>query len=247
MDRHVLAGIGLTGSALDCLGALYLAYDLLGGEHGPLRTLTRGVTYSVIFGLGFGIPLGLVFGVFAGLTWGPTIALEYAREASPKPRYVFWAESLFSLVRGIGLGAGTAYLYGIRFGVTYCVLSTLGQMVAYRRGVRPGLDYHQKRRPHLSRRLLMAAVVRTAGYMVAGLLSGLVAHKEAQTLGFGIEAGLVIGLATALGGFVSPYVEWWADHLPERRLGAFGIILILIGFVLGSAEHWAELLDLPVK
>jgi hypothetical protein len=63
---------------------------------------------------------------------------------------------------------------------------------------------------------------------------------------FGIKAGLVIGVATGLAGFFSPYVEWWADNLPERRLGAFGIILILIGFVLGSAEHWVELFDLPV-
>jgi hypothetical protein len=43
---------------LDVLGGLYLAYDLLCGQHGPLRLLTRAVTYSVIFGIGYG--LGLV-------------------------------------------------------------------------------------------------------------------------------------------------------------------------------------------
>ena len=41
MDKHALALISIIGSSLDVLGALYLAYDLLGGEHGPLRTLTR--------------------------------------------------------------------------------------------------------------------------------------------------------------------------------------------------------------
>ena len=247
MDRHVLAGIGLAGSSLDCLGALYLAYDLLGGEHGPLRTLTRCVTYSVIYGLAFGAPFGLVFGVSAGLATGCTLGMEYAREASDKPQYGFWAESIFSLIRGIGWGAGTAHLYGIRFGATYCILSTLGQMVAYSRGVRPGMEYKQKKRPHFSWVLAGAAVVRTVGYAVAGLLSGLVAHNESQVFWFGIKAGLVIGVATTLGGFVSPYIEWWADNLPERRLGALGIILILIGFVLGSAEHWTELLDIPVQ
>jgi len=40
----------LRGSGLDVLGSLYLAYDLLGGRHGPLRLLTRAVTYSVVFG-----------------------------------------------------------------------------------------------------------------------------------------------------------------------------------------------------
>jgi Kef-type K+ transport system membrane component KefB len=149
--------------------------------------------------------------------------------------------------RSIGFGTGTAYLYGFRFGATYRILSTLGQMVAYGRGVRPGMEYKQKKRPHISWVLVGAAVVRTIGYTMAGLVSGLVAHKESQVMWFGIEAGLVIGVATAFGGFVSPYVEWWADNLPERRLGAFGIILILIGFALGSAEHWATLLDVQVR
>ena len=44
MDKHTLALISIIGSSLDVLGALYLAYDLLGGEPGPLRTLTRAVT-----------------------------------------------------------------------------------------------------------------------------------------------------------------------------------------------------------
>ena len=35
------------------LGSLYLAYDLLGGQHGPLRLLTRAVTYSIIYGIDF--------------------------------------------------------------------------------------------------------------------------------------------------------------------------------------------------
>ena len=53
IDRHTLALVSIVGSSLDVLGALYLAYDLLGGEHGPLRTLTRGVTYGALFGGGY--------------------------------------------------------------------------------------------------------------------------------------------------------------------------------------------------
>jgi len=37
MDKHTVALISIIGTSLDVLGALYLAYDLLGGEHGPLR------------------------------------------------------------------------------------------------------------------------------------------------------------------------------------------------------------------
>jgi hypothetical protein len=46
IDKHTLAPISIVGSSLDVLGALCLAYDLLGGEHGPLRTVTRAVTYG---------------------------------------------------------------------------------------------------------------------------------------------------------------------------------------------------------
>ena len=66
IDKHTLALISIVGSSLDVLGALYLAYDLLGGEHGPLRTLTRGVTYGVLFGTGYGLALGPVFGLASG-------------------------------------------------------------------------------------------------------------------------------------------------------------------------------------
>ncbi len=43
IDKHTIALISIIGCSLDLLGAMYLAYDLLGGEHGPLRTLTRAV------------------------------------------------------------------------------------------------------------------------------------------------------------------------------------------------------------
>lgn len=61
------------------LGALYLAYDLLGGEHGPLRTVTRGVTYGALFAAGYGLTLGPIFGLATGLSHGITLAWEYAR------------------------------------------------------------------------------------------------------------------------------------------------------------------------
>jgi hypothetical protein len=73
MDHHTLAAISIGGSCLDVLGSLYLAYDLLGGQHGPLRLLTRVVTYSIIFGAGYGLGLGLFFGVSAGIATGLTL------------------------------------------------------------------------------------------------------------------------------------------------------------------------------
>ena len=36
MDHHVVAAISISGISLDVLGGLYLAYDLLGGQHGSV-------------------------------------------------------------------------------------------------------------------------------------------------------------------------------------------------------------------
>ncbi len=48
-DHTFLAAIALAGMLIGILGGLYLAYDLLGGERGPLGIVTRVVTYSCIF------------------------------------------------------------------------------------------------------------------------------------------------------------------------------------------------------
>lgn len=99
MDHHTVAAIAIAGSCLDVLGSLYLAYDLLGGPHGPLRLLTRAVTYSILFGIGYGLGLGLTFGVASGLALGVTLAIELNRTAKRQDHYPLAAEALFSLIR----------------------------------------------------------------------------------------------------------------------------------------------------
>src|ERR1700730_14781607 len=75
IDRHVIAGISIVGTVCDVMGGLYLAYDLLGGNNGPLRTLTRVVTYSLIFCVGYGVPLGLIFGLLKGVELALVVGL----------------------------------------------------------------------------------------------------------------------------------------------------------------------------
>src|SRR5256712_11294136 len=92
MDHHTVAAISITGTCLDVIRSLYLAYDLLGGQHGPLRLLTRVVTYSVVFGIGYGLGLGLFFGLTSGVASGVTIAIELNRAARELDRYSLWWE-----------------------------------------------------------------------------------------------------------------------------------------------------------
>src|SRR5271155_521487 len=102
IDKHTLALVNLVGSSLDVLGALYLAYDLLGGEHGPLRTLTKGVTYGVIFGVGYGVVFGPVLGLACGVTTGITLAWDLSRAARHGPKPGFWYETTMSAIRSGG-------------------------------------------------------------------------------------------------------------------------------------------------
>src|SRR5713226_6190112 len=78
VDRHVLAWISIVAIVFDLLGGLYLAYDLLGGEHGPLRTLTRAVTYGIYFGVGYGLAFGPLFGIVSGAAHGITVGWEFS-------------------------------------------------------------------------------------------------------------------------------------------------------------------------
>ena len=86
---------------LDVLGSLYLAYDLLGGQHGPLRLLTRAVTYSIVFGIGYGIGLGLFLASprvsrqaspcpQSGSPWPRPLSFALGSTVQRHPRGCFW-------------------------------------------------------------------------------------------------------------------------------------------------------------
>ena len=243
MDHHTVAAISITGTCLDVLGSLYLAYDLLGGQHGPLRLLTRAVTYSVVFGIGYGLGLGLFFGLASGIATGLTISIELNRAARGLNHYSLPWEGFFSAIRGIGFAAGLYRTVGLGFAVTFAILITAGQVLAYSRGMRPAIDYAANRRPRLTKRQFWGTVIRTIGYIATALIcSTFIQHINHAWL-FAIRVGVVTGIVTAVGATINPFIEYYADNLPERRLGAFGIGLILCGFTLQSLQYWLTLFD----
>ena len=243
VDHHTVAVVSITGTCLDVLGSLYLAYDLLGGQHGPLRLLTRAVTYSVLFGIGYGLGLGLFFGLASGIATGITLSIEFSRASRGRDHYSLPWEALFSAIRGLGFGAGLYRILGFGFAIAFAILITIGQVVAYSTGLRPAMDYAPSRRPRLTRRHFWATVVRTVGYAVAALICSAFIHHVDHAWSFAIRVGLVTGIVTGVGVTVHPYIEYYADNLPERRLGAFGIGLILCGFALQSLQYWLALFD----
>jgi hypothetical protein len=246
MDHHTVAAISIAGTCLSVLGSLYLAYDLLGGRHGPLRLLTRAVTYSIVFGIGYGIGLGLFFGLTSGITAGVTIAVEMNRAARGLDHHSLAWEGIFSAIRAFGFSAGLYRIVGLEFAIAFSLLITAGQIVAYSRGMRPATDYAASRRPRLTRRQFWGTVVRTIGYTAAALLCSAFIHHVDHAWLFAFRVGLVTGVVTGVGATVNPYIEHYADNLPERWLGAFGIGLILCGFALQSVQYWLTLFDVRV-
>jgi hypothetical protein len=247
VDHHTIAVVSLAGIALDVLGGLYLAYDLLGGQHGPLRLLTRAVTYSIVFGIGYGLGLGLFFGIAAGATTGITVAVELHRTSKTGGHYPLFWESIFSAIRAAGFAAGLWRMAGPTFAVAYAALSTAGQVFAYMRGMRPGLDYASARKARFTRRQFWGTVQRVIGQIAAAMLCSWLFQPIDHPWLLALRVGLVTGLVTGIGITVNPLIEYYADNLAERRLGTFGICLVLCGFLLQSVQYWTVILDMPAQ
>jgi hypothetical protein len=247
MNHHTVAAISIAGTCLDVLGSLYLAYDLLGGQHGPLRLLTRAVTYSIVFGIGYGLGLGLLFGLTAGIATGVTMSVELNRAARGLDHFSLGWEAFFSAIRGLAFGAGLYRTLGLAYAVAFAGLITAGQVFAYSRGMRPAIDYSTARRPRLTKRQFQGTIIRTFGYIATALICSAIIHHVEHAWSFAIRVGLVTGVVTGVGVTVNPYIEYYADHLPERRLGVLGIALILCGFAFQSLQYWLALFDVRLS
>lgn len=250
IDRHLIAEISLAGTAFDVLGGLYLAYDLLGGPKGPLRTLTRLVTYSLVFFLGYALTLGVVYGLVAGLGLGAALGIEFWRVGKVRaagrslPR---WESLAFGFFRGLVQGLAAGLTFGARFGAIFGLLSGLGLVLVYALGFAVATEYVQETRPRWSGRKLLASALRGLVVGISGAIAGALSGEGGLSGLFGLQIGLTVGLISAVVGTLSPFVEYWADHLPERRLGAMGIGLTMIGFLLLSIQYIVVLLGFPIQ
>jgi hypothetical protein len=226
--------LALTGVVLDALGGLYLAYDLLGGHRGPLRILSRLLTYSALFGLGFGLTLGPWFGIAGAIGMGPSFELQLSRRARGiAPNRDEWI--LAALLRGIAFGAAGWLSVGYDFGIAFGVLSALVMHVSYELGYGT-VEYRAYERPRMERRTILPALFRGIGIGLAGALSGAWSAKPEAFL-YGIQIGIVTGTLNSAIAIVSPSVEWWAENLPDRALGGYGAVLMLIGSALQTLQY----------
>ncbi|HEX4209699.1 MAG TPA: hypothetical protein VHY56_04850 [Candidatus Binataceae bacterium] len=231
--REFVPILSLAGVLLDALGGLYLGYDLLGGKNGPLRLVTKSASYGVMFGIAYGLPLGMWFGLVGLLVSGPALSIEI-RHRGIRDFHPFIGALVLGLSRAAGFGVAGWLSKDLWFGINFGILSAVAFVATYVI-VGPPTNTDSEH-PRIDRVVLKRAAFRAASIGLAAILSGVV-HKESHALAYGVEVGLVIGISSGILVAVAPAVETWVDNLPDRRLGGYGAILVLIGSLLQAVQY----------
>ena len=243
-DRFI-AELSLVGMGLDALGGCYLAYDLLGGKRGPLRTIARATGYVVLFFIGYVLVLGLRYAIVAASGMGVLLGIEFRiARVNPSHGERHRIVVLFGFLRGLVLGLAGITVAGPLFGAVYGLLSGAGLTIAYLRGFAPTQDYEAESKPHISRHKMLASLWRAVAVSIAGIVAGVLNAPRTYWILFGLKLGLAAGTVNALVGLFSPALEGWTENLPERRLGVAGLGLIFVGMILQSIQYWIVVFEL---
>src|SRR5438876_5997598 len=167
---------------------------------------------------------------------GIALSIEFNRAARGLDHYSLPWEGLFSVIRGFAFGAGLYRILGFGFAIAFCH--------SYHN--RPSIRLFSRHAScHRLCRVSSSAAYAssTVGFMATALVCSAFIRQVDHTWSFAIRVGLVTGIVTGVGTKLNPYIEYYADNLPERRLGVFGIGLILCGFAMQSLQYWLALFD----
>lgn len=230
MDQQTSATINLIGMLFDAAGGLYLAYDLLGGEKGPLSTFTRVFTYSLIITVIYTVAMGLRFGLLAGVSLGVAIGLHLDRlnkDLKDTRPFLFG----ISLLRSIGLGCAVGTIDGAISGVFIGIIVFSASMILPIFGISPELLKDTGKRPSLSKQKLMLTLIFLGIAILCDVLFIALGINQTQTsVPNMIKITSTVAVAIFFVSYISPTIEWYADNVEPRRLGYLGVVLFTIGF-----------------
>lgn len=220
LTQRFVAELTLVGMGFDVVGGCYLAYDLLGGRRGPLRTIARAAGYVALFLVGYYIVLGACYALIASAGMGALLALEYrsAGEDSAKSGGQRRATFIFGSLRGAVLGLASMPLAGPTFGAWFGVMSAATLNASYALGFAPTDDYETKSRPSLSIRKLVSSLLRMLGVGAAGVIASLAAGTPAIHWPFGLLLGAGAGTVSAVVGLFSRPLNGGSTTCPNGRL-----------------------------
>jgi hypothetical protein len=147
-----------------------LAYDLLGGKRGPLRTIARVTGYVALCFIGYVLVVRLRYAIVAASGMGVLLGIEFRiARVNPSHGERHRIVVLFGFLRGLVLAGIT--VAGPLFGAVYGLLSGAGLTIAYLRGFAPTQDYEAESKPHISRHKMLASLWRAVAVGIAGINS----------------------------------------------------------------------------
>ena len=232
----------MVGMTFDSVGGLYLAYDLLGGEDGPLSRLTRIVNYSLMFFVIYLLGFSLKFALIGSIGLGTSAALQMQRISHQKDETVPFMIGI-SILRGLSVGWASCYVPllhscdGAGTGVFLMSLIFPLLKISPRLWYEPGTV-----RPTINRKKLLASFL--IGCMISGMvIVGEFFGGDMHALHKAARVALVVTLGSVCINTFSPTIEWYADNVPDKRMGYIGAIMFMLGFAIQSIPSLCILLQ----
>ena len=194
--------------------------------------LVVGLRYAIVAASGMGILLGIEF---------------HIARMNPSHGERRMIVVLFGFLRGLVLGLAAITVAGPVFAAVFGLLSGAGLTISYLLGFAPTQDYEAESKPHISGHKVLASLWRAVAVGIAGIVAGVLSAPRTYWILFGLKLGLAAGTVNALVGLFSPAIERWIENLPERRLGAAGLVLIFVGMILQSIQYWIVVFELSAR
>ncbi len=242
MEPHFAAQLTLLGMACDVVGGIYLAYDLLGGEKGPLNTFFRLVNYSLLAVLIFCVSLGPKFALPAGIGIGSAFGL-HLESASRANKDSFWLLLRTGVIRALGIGVGV-YATGFpKMAWLMAIIVLVMSLILPRMGISPATVYQSEKKPQLKKQQLVIAGV-LGGIAIITTFLGAAFTGQSELFQFAISMGLTFACAILVVTTLSPIIEWYADNLPPKTFGFIGAILFVVGFMIQALPSVAVMYDI---
>lgn len=229
LPDQLSAQITLTGQTMDLIGGLYLAYDLLGGDKGPLSTLTRVVTYSLMMVILLSLPMGLKFGLPAGIGLGIALGLHLERIGRGQKET---AKFLFAVGLLRATGIYLAALWDGSPGLAACAfpLVLVASIILPKLKLSPAYFYEAGKKPSFGWRKFLLACVMGIMAAGAGVVTAFLQHDSSHIVMLVLKPALTLSMAMMVITTVTPLIEWYADNIPGKTMGYLGTTLFVVGF-----------------